>query len=85
MITTDIEIFLGPDVGKTDHWACAVTKDGTKSDKTLPNDEAKLIAVYETSVPRVPSWRSWTSQPPSVHWLLRWPSIWASWWPTCRA
>ncbi|MFJ2145386.1 transposase [Glutamicibacter sp. NPDC087831] len=41
MITTNIEIFLGLDVGKTDHWACAVTKDGTKIwNKTLPNDEA---------------------------------------------
>ena len=48
MITTDIEIFLGLDVGKTDHWACAVTKDGTKIwNKTLPNDEAKLTAVYQ--------------------------------------
>ncbi|PRA08166.1 IS110 family transposase, partial [Arthrobacter sp. MYb211] len=48
MITTDVEIFLGLDVGKTDHWACAVTQDGTKIwNKTLPNDEAKLTAVYE--------------------------------------
>lgn len=48
MITTDVDIFLGLDVGKTDHWACAVTKDGTKIwNKTLPNDEAKLTAVYE--------------------------------------
>ncbi|MGP5700212.1 IS110-like element ISAar2 family transposase [Glutamicibacter arilaitensis] len=48
MITTDIEIFLGLDVGKTDHWACAVTQDGTKIwNKTLPNDEAKLTAVYQ--------------------------------------
>jgi len=48
MITTDVDIFIGLDVGKTDHWACAVTKDGTKIwNKTLPNDEAKLTAVYE--------------------------------------
>jgi len=48
MITTDIEIFLGLDVGKTDHWACAVTKDGAKIwNKTLPNDEAKLTKVYQ--------------------------------------
>jgi transposase len=48
MITTDIDIFLGLDVGKTDHWACAVTGDGTKIwNKTLPNDEAKLTAVYQ--------------------------------------
>ena len=48
MITTDIEIFLGLDVGKTEHWACAVTQDGTRIwNKTLPNDEAKLIEVYQ--------------------------------------
>lgn len=48
MINTDIDIFLGLDVGKTDHWACAVTRDGTKIwNKTLPNDEAKLTAVYQ--------------------------------------
>ncbi|MFC8302297.1 IS110 family transposase [Specibacter sp. NPDC057265] len=48
MITDDIQIFLGLDVGKTDHWACAVTKDGTKIwNRTLPNDEAKLTTVYQ--------------------------------------
>ena len=48
MITTDIDIFLGLDVGKSDHWACAVTKDGTKIwNETLPNDEAKLTKVYQ--------------------------------------
>lgn len=40
MKTEDIQIFLGLDVGKTDHWACAVIQDGTKIwNKTLPNDE----------------------------------------------
>jgi len=48
MITTDIDIFLGLDVEKTDHWTCAVTKDGTKIwNKTLPNDETKLVSVYQ--------------------------------------
>ncbi|PQZ97223.1 IS110 family transposase [Arthrobacter sp. MYb229] len=48
MITTDVDIFLGLDLGKTDHWACAVSTVGTKIwNKTLPNDEAKLTAVYE--------------------------------------
>lgn len=48
MINTNIDIFLGLNVGKTDHWACTVTKDGKKIwNKTLPNDEAKLIAVYQ--------------------------------------
>jgi len=48
MKTEDIQIFLGLDVGKTDHWACALIQDGTKIwNKTLPNDEAKLTAVYQ--------------------------------------
>ena len=48
MKTDDIQIFLGLDVGKTHHWACAVTKDGTKIwNRTLPNDEAKLTKVYQ--------------------------------------
>ena len=48
MKTEDIQIFLGLDVGKTDHWACAVIQDGTKIwNKTLPNDETKLTAVYQ--------------------------------------
>ncbi|GGL98865.1 IS110 family transposase [Glutamicibacter protophormiae] len=48
MKTEDIQIFLGLDVGKTDHWACAVVQDGTKIwNKTLPNDETKLTAVYQ--------------------------------------
>ncbi len=49
MNTNDIDIFLGLDVGKTDHWACAVTRDGTRIwNKTLPNDEAKITAVYDS-------------------------------------
>lgn len=37
MITTDVDIFLGLDVGKTDHWACTVTIDSKKIwNKTLP-------------------------------------------------
>ncbi|UTM48199.1 IS110 family transposase [Glutamicibacter mysorens] len=48
MKTEDIQIFIGLDVGKTDHWACALIQDGTKIwNKTLPNDEAKLTAVYQ--------------------------------------
>lgn len=47
MKTTDVEIFLGLDVGKTDHWACALAADGTKIwNKTLPNDETKLTSIY---------------------------------------
>ena len=48
MKTEDIQIFLGRDVAKTDHWAYAVIQDGTKIwNKTLPNDETKLAAVHQ--------------------------------------
>ncbi len=48
MNIADVDIFLGLDVGKTDHWGCAVTADGTIIwNKTLPNDEAKLTKVYQ--------------------------------------
>ena len=44
----DIEVFVGIDVGKTHHWATALTKGGKKVfDKALPNDEARLRALYE--------------------------------------
>lgn len=33
MKTDDIQIFLGLDVGKTDHWGCAVTVEGTTPQK----------------------------------------------------
>lgn len=48
MITSDIDISLGLDVGKADHGACAVTKDGTKVwNRIVPNDEANITEVCE--------------------------------------
>lgn len=42
MITGDVQIFPGLNVGKTDHWEYALTKDNTKvCNRTLPNDESK--------------------------------------------
>lgn len=35
MMTTDDDIFLGFDVGKTDHWAGTVPKDGKSSGTKL--------------------------------------------------
>ena len=47
MISDDVNIFLGLDVGKTDHWACALGREGKKLwNKTLPNDEPKLVALF---------------------------------------
>ena len=43
----DIEVFIGIDVGKSEHWATALSRDGRKAlDKALPNDEARLRSLY---------------------------------------
>ena len=44
----DIDVFIGIDVGKSEHWATALSRDGRKVfDKALPNDEERLRALYE--------------------------------------
>ncbi|MHC5557515.1 IS110 family RNA-guided transposase [Kocuria sp. U4B] len=44
-------VFIGLDVGKSDHHAVAVTSTGkTVYDKALPNDEARLRAILEELV-----------------------------------
>ncbi|WP_188232573.1 IS110 family transposase [Actinomyces respiraculi] len=49
MQVDDIGVFVGTDVGKCEHWATALTTDGKRLfDKALPNDEARLRALYET-------------------------------------
>ena len=43
----DIDVFIGIDVGKADHWATALNREGRKVlDKPLPNDEARLRSLY---------------------------------------
>lgn len=47
MRTDQPDIYLGLDVGKTDHWACALTNSGQVLwNKTLPNNEQKLTDIY---------------------------------------
>lgn len=44
----DIAVFIGIDVGKSEHWATALSRDGQKVlDKALPNDEERLRALYK--------------------------------------
>ena len=44
----DIEVFIGIDVGKAEHWATALSREGRKVfDKPLPNDEERLRAFYD--------------------------------------
>ncbi|MCQ9369640.1 IS110 family transposase, partial [Brevibacterium sp. 91QC2O2] len=41
-----VDVFIGIDVGKTEHHAVALDRDGKKLyDKPLPQDEAKLRTV----------------------------------------
>lgn len=43
----DIAIWLGLDVGKTDHWATAVNSEGQALlSRSLPNDEGKIRQIY---------------------------------------
>lgn len=83
MNIADVDIFLGLDVGKTDHWGCAVTADGTIIwNKTLPNDEAKLTKVYQdlskrgtvlVVVDQPATIGAWPSRSPSTSASSRWP------------
>ena len=44
----DIDVFIGIDVGKAEHWATALSQEGRKVlDRTLPNDEDRLREVYQ--------------------------------------
>ncbi|HZK36372.1 MAG TPA: transposase, partial [Aeromicrobium sp.] len=43
-----VDVFIGVDVGKTNHHAVAVDRDGKKLlDKPLPQDEDKLRAIID--------------------------------------
>ena len=47
MQVDDIGVFIGIDVGKSGHWATALTAAGKRlHDKPLPNDESKLRDLY---------------------------------------
>lgn len=42
------QIYLGLDVGKSEHWACALTQDGQVIwNKPLPNDQDRLEEIYK--------------------------------------
>ncbi|WFP15755.1 IS110 family transposase [Citricoccus muralis] len=45
---TEVEVFLGVDVGKGEHHAVALNREGAKLyDKALPNDETKIQTVID--------------------------------------
>ncbi|WP_314168503.1 IS110 family transposase [uncultured Actinomyces sp.] len=48
METEGINVFIGIDAGKSEHWATALSRNGRKVlDKALPNNEDWLRALYE--------------------------------------
>lgn len=47
MIDNEVEIFLGLDLGKSHHYACALTNQGHQVlAKALPNGQDQLVKVY---------------------------------------
>ena len=67
----DIDVFIGIDVGKAEHWATALSQEGRKVlDRTLPNDEDRLREVYQRLQEKGRCWW-WTSPPPSGPWPRR--------------
>ncbi len=77
------EVFLGLDVGKTKHWACAITADRKVVwNKALPNDEAKLIDMY-TRLQEHWGRCLWLSISPqrSEHWRSQSLNTWEYRWP----
>jgi hypothetical protein len=58
------------DVGKGEHHACALDAAGRRlHDKPLPNDEARLRALFERLAQHGPVLRSLAR--PAVRWLIR--------------
>ena len=84
----DIEVFIGIDVGKSEHWATALSRDGQKVlDKALPNDEDRLREGYQRLQAKgqvlVVVDQPATIGALAVGWLRTWASPWATC-PGCR-
>ncbi|GAA0422735.1 hypothetical protein Acor_58240 [Acrocarpospora corrugata] len=85
-MSVDYAVFVGLDVGKGEHHACALDPRGKKLyDKPLPNDEQRLRALFGNSkaTGRCSSWS--ISPPPSAPCPSRSPAPKAARSPTCRA
>ena len=78
----DIDVFIGIDVGKSEHWATALSRDGQKVlDKALPNDEDRLREVYQRLQAKGQVLVV-VDQPATIG-TWRWLRTWASPWATC--
>ncbi|MGP5164276.1 IS110 family transposase [Arthrobacter rhombi] len=80
-----VDVFIGVDVGKSNHHAVALDRSGKKLlDKALPQDEAKLKTII-TSLSRHGRALLVVEHParPSVHCPSPWPRPPGSGWATC--
>ena len=69
-----IDIFLGLDVGKSEHHACALDRDGNKVfDKPLPQLESELAGVFH-QLQKLGTCLLYTSPSPRDATLSRMPS-----------
>ena len=85
MQVDDIGVFIGIDVGKSEHWATALDRDGRRiHDRALPNDESRLRDLYKHLAEHGRVLVVVINPRPSGPWLSRWPRIWVSQWATCR-
>lgn len=77
-------VFLGLDVGKEAHHACGLDPGGGRvHDKSLPQDEAKLRALFAELSKRGPVLVV-VDQPATIGALpVTWHELKASMWPTC--
>ena len=83
---SDIDVFIGIDVGKAEHWATALDSAGkTLFDKVLPNNESRLRDLYKR-LGEHGRLLVVVDQPATIGapgaWRL--PETWASRWATCR-
>ena len=81
----DIDVFIGIDVGKAEHWATALSQEGRKVlDRTLPNDEERLRALYKKLADHG-NLLVVVDQPATIGpWPWRWLRTWASPWLPAR-
>ncbi len=83
---SEIDIYLGLDVGKGEHHGIALTPAGKKAfDKPMPNSESRLRELSRSRRPSSATcWSWWTSRPRWVlsHW--QWPALRAAGLPICQ-
>jgi hypothetical protein len=85
-VSVDYGVFLGLDVGKSDHHAVGLAPDGKRlHDAALPNTEAKSRGLFDKPPATAACWWWSTSPPRSVPCRWPWPATADTRWRTCPA